>query len=441
MEFLILLILILFNGFLAMSELAVVSSRRARLQHLSEEGSQGAQAALELAQSPGRFLSTVQVGITLIGVLSGAFGSAALADDLSRQVEKISALEPYSQTISLAVIVTITTYLSLIIGELVPKQLAIQNPEKAAALVAPSMKSLSAVAAPVVSLLSVSSEFVLWLLGRSGQQEHSITEAEVLALIEQGTKVGVFETTEQEMIEGVLGLADQRVTELMTFRTEIIWLDTESSYEDIQTRIIENPFHFYPVCKGSIENVQGVVEAKDLLVHILSQVPFDLKSLIRQPIFVPESTRVAKVLDMFKAAHCEAALVIGEFGNIEGFVTIDDLVGEVFGEVDATEEPDIIQREDGSWLLDGMLPINELEEVLPDVEFPEAEEGVYLTLAGFVLHQLGRIPSSAEYFDWAGMRFEVMDMDGNRVDKVLVRQIPPANISSAESHAAPTQDD
>ncbi len=435
MEILILLALILLNGFLAMSELAVVSARQARLQHMAEEGKKGAQAALELADSPGRFLSTVQIGITLVGVLSGAFGSAALADDLSSQINQLSALQPYSETLSIAIIVSITTYLSLIIGELVPKQIAIQNPEKVAMLVAPSMKYLSAIGRPAVSLLSFSTEIVLRAMGKHGQKAESVTEAEVLALIEQGTEVGIFEATEQEMIEGVLGLADQRVREMMTFRTDIIWLDLDAPYEEIQKKIVENPYQFYPVGQGSIENIQGIVEAKDLLVQILSQSPFDLKSLVRQPIFVPASTRVAKVLDLFKSSHCEVAVVIGEFGSVEGLVTMDDLMGEVFGDLDI-EEPEAVQRDDGSWLLDGMLPIDELADVLPELEFPEEEKGIYLTLAGFVLHHLGRIPTASDYFDWAGKRFEVMDMDGRRIDKVLVRQL-----EVSQSHEGSTRDD
>ncbi len=433
MEVAILLVLIFFNGFLALSEIAVVSSRPTRLQHLADDGNTAAKTALELSASPGRFLSTVQVGITLIGVLSGAFGSAAIAGDLSAQIEKVDGLAAYSETIAIVVIVALTTYLSLIIGELVPKQLAIKNPEKFALLVAPPMKTLSWISTPAVNLLSLSSDFVLRLMGADAHQQDPVTEAEVLAMIEQGIASGVFEVSEHEIIENVLGLADQRVTEAMTFRTDIVWLEAEAPFEDIQRTIIENTYAFYPVCKGSVENILGVVRAKDLLVHLLSKQPFDLKSIMQPPLYVPESNRIAKVLALFKTSRTEIAFVIGEFGGIEGLVTMDDLIQEVFGDIDDIDDPEAVQRADGSWLLDGTLPFDELEDVLPEINLPDPKERDYETLAGFILTQLGRIPEAADFFEWQGLRFEVVDMDGRRIDKVLVSYKPSETPPSAAS--------
>lgn len=421
-ESLILLVLIFINGFLALSEIAVVSARRLRLQHMAEEGRAGAKTALELAESPSQFLSTVQVGITLIGVLAGAFGSAAIADDLAAQIEKIEILAPYSRSVAIGLIVMLTTYLSLIIGELVPKQLAIKNPEKFAMLVARPMKTLAWISTPAVKVLSASTDFILRVIGADEHQNEPVTEAEVLALIQQGIETGIFEETEHEMIEGVLGLADQRVTEVMTFRTEIVWLDVDAPFDEIKRKIVEQPYQFYPVCRESIENVLGVVRAKDLLVHLLNHQSFDLKVIMQPPLFVPESNRVAKVLEVFKTNHTEIALVVGEHGGVEGVVTIDDLMGEVFGALNL-EDPEAVLREDGSWLLDGMLPFDELEDILPEFPFPTPENRAYDTLAGFVLTQLGRIPDATDYFDQDGMRFEVMDMDGKRIDKVLVKRL------------------
>jgi len=427
-EILIILALILANGIFSMSEMAIVSARKARLQQLANQGSLNAQAALELAEAPNHFLSIVQVGITLINILNGVFGGATIAQRLEKYVELVPFLSDYSQTIAFGVVVLVITYLSLIVGELVPKRLALNNPEKIAAFIAIPMRALASLASPIVYMLSISTETVLQILGIRPSEEPQVTEEEIKILIEQGTEAGTFEAAEQDMVERVFRLGDRPVTFFMTPRPDIVWLDLDDSPEENRQKMSASNYSRYPVCQEGLDNVLGVIPVTDLLSRSLRNEPFDLTIGLRQPVFVPESTRGLKVLELFKQTVTHIALVVDEYGVIQGLVTLNDIMSEIVGDVPAQpgqEEPQAVQREDGSWLVDGMLPVEEFFELF-DVEELETEaRGNYQTLGGLVITNLGRIPTAADHFEWQGMRIEVMDMDGNRVDKVLV--VPHTN--------------
>jgi putative hemolysin len=423
LEGLVVVLLIFVNGIFALSEIAVVSARKTRLQQWADEGNARARAALELANNPNQFLATIQIGITLVGILAGAFGGATIATELAVILSDITWLAPYGHPLSLTLVVLVITYLSLIVGELVPKRLALNNPERMAMAIAAPMQGLSRVAYPAVHLLGLSTEFLLRALGMKPSAEPPVTEEEIRALIEQGTQAGMFEEAEQEMVERVFRLGDRRVSAVMTPRTEIVWLDREASALEIRRTITESAHSRFLVADGSLDNVLGVVHAKDLLAHILGEQVVNLEATLQQPLYVPESMRALKVLELFKQSGTHIALVIDEYGGIQGLVTPSDILEAIVGDLpEAGEqvEPLAVQRPDGSWLLDGMLPVDEFKDLFDLGELPGEDQGIYQTLAGFVIMQLGRIPAATDYFVWEGLKIEVVDMDGNRVDKVLV---------------------
>ncbi|MBW4560526.1 MAG: hemolysin family protein [Mojavia pulchra JT2-VF2] len=430
-EISIILVLIIANGVFSMSEMAIVSARKVRLQQLANQGDLKARAALKLAESPNQFFSTIQIGITLIGILTGAFGGATIGSKLAVYLKLVPFFAPYSEPISFGIVVVIITYLSLIVGELVPKRLALNNPEKIAAFVAIPMRALAALASPAVYLLSASTEMVLRGLGITASTEPQVTEEEIKILIEQGTEAGTFEEAEQDMVERVFRLGDRPVSSFMTPRPDIVWLDLEDTPEENRQKMVDSAYSRYPVCQEGLDNVLGVIPVTDLLARSFRGEPLDLTVGLRQPVFVPESTRGLKVLELFKQTITHMALVVDEYGVIQGLVTLNDIMSEIVGDVPAgpgQEEPQAVQREDGSWLLDGMLPVEEFLELFDMEEWQSEERGSYQTLGGFVITHLGRIPTAADHFEWQGMRFEVMDMDGNRVDKVLV--VPKADKST-----------
>ncbi|WP_071191960.1 hemolysin family protein [Trichormus sp. NMC-1] len=427
-EILIILVLIIANGLFSMSEMAVVSARKVRLQQLANQGDINARAALQLAESPNHFLSIVQVGITLINILNGVFGGATIAKRLEEYVKLVPVLANYSGAIAFGVVVLLITYFSLIVGELVPKRLALNNPEKIAALVAVPMRALASITSPIVYLLSASTDLVLRILGITPSTEPQVTEEEIKILIEQGTEAGTFEEAEQDMVERVFRLGDRPVSYLMTPRPDIVWLDLEDPPEENRQKMVESAYSRYPVCQEGLDNVLGVIPVTDLLARSFRGEPLDLTVGLRQPVFVPESTRGLKVLELFKQTITHMALVVDEYGVIQGLVTLNDIMSEIVGDVPAEpgqDQPEAVQREDGSWLVDGMLPIEEFLELFDLDELEPDERGSYQTLGGLVITHLGRIPAAADHFEWVGMRFEVMDMDGNRVDKVLV--VPKGN--------------
>lgn len=422
-EVLVVFLLILANAVFVMSELAIISARKVRLEHMADRGDAKARTALRLANDPNQFLSTVQIGITLLAILSGAFGETVFSKRLLPILALIPGLAPYKDAIASVLAVLIITYLTLIIGELVPKRVALNNPEPIAALVAIPMRMLAKITAPIVYLLSASTDMVVRLLGIRPSTEPLVTERDITALIEQGTEAGTFEAAEQDMVERVFRLGDRPVSALMTPRPDIVWLNLEDSFDINRQKMIGSGHSRLLVCQGELDNVLGVVQVTDLLSRCLASQPLDLTAMLRRPLFVPESMRGLKVLELFKQSGTHIVLVVDEYGVIQGLVTLNDILVEIVGDIPSVyhaEEPQVIRREDGSWLLDGMLSVEDFFELFNIDEFSEERRGNYHTMGGFVITQLGRIPMAADYFEWRGLRFEVMDMDGNRVDKVLV---------------------
>lgn len=422
-ELLIILLLTIANGVFAMAEAALISSRKARLQQRANSGDKRAAAALKLAENPSNFLATVQIGITLIGVLAGAFGGATIAESLAASFKENPTLAPYAEVLGFTLVVLITTYLSLIIGELVPKNLALNNPERVISAVAGPMSLISRLVAPLVHFLDGSTRLSLRLLGVRPSNEPNVTEEEIKVMIDQGAKTGHFEAAEADLVEGVFKLADVRITAIMTPRTEVTWLDIQDKPEQIYQKVKESGRSRFPVVEGSLDNVLGIVRAKDLLSQTLSGTPLDLRACLQPPLFVPETITALTMLNRFKEATSHIALVIDEYGGLRGIVTITDVLEEVVGGGYLSEEetdPPIVKRDDGSYLLDGMLSMDELSELLPDLELPPQDEREYETLGGYLMSQFGQIPQVGNHTASGTIRFEVVDMDGHRVDRVLV---------------------
>jgi putative hemolysin len=435
LEIAVVLALVLLNGFFAMSEIAVVSARPARLEALARKG-RGARLALGLARDPGRMLSTVQIGITLIGIVAGAFGGARLAEPLAAGIGRVPALAPFSAEIAYTLVVAAITYLSLIIGELVPKHLALRGPERVAALVAPTIELIARISTPAVWLLETSSRFVLRLLGSEVQPAETVTEEEVRALIAEGTRAGVFHRHEQEMIERVLRLADRPVRAIMTPRVELVWLDVEAGPDEIARIIRESGHSRFVVGKGSLDEVLGVVHVRGLLDVCLGGRALDLRAAVRPMPVVPDTMRVSRALEALRQARVSMALVVDEYGEVEGLVTAEDVLEALVGDMPEhrlDEEGAIVRRGDGSMLMDGMLAIDEVKLALGLDSVPEEE--TYHTLAGFVLAQLGRVPTEGESVAYGGWRFEVVDMDGRRIDKVLVCRLAAREEGSPAGNA------
>jgi len=435
-EILIVVLLILANSVFALSEMAVVSARKTRLQQRAEEGDKGAKAALALSEEPTRFLSTIQIGITTIGILSGAFGGATIAEEIAVAVDKVVWLAPYSEAIGVGIVVVVITYFSLIIGELVPKRIALNNAERIAAKVAAPMSVLARLATPVVSLLSFSTETVLRLLGIKPSSEPSVTEEEVKMMIYEGARVGVFEDTEQEIVERVFRLGDRRASSLMTYRTEVTFLDIDDPLDSNLDKIAASEHSRFPVCKGSPDEILGIVQVKDLFAQERRGQIVDLQAVIQPAEFVPEAMSALELLEHLREKKNHLALIIDEFGGITGLVTINDVLEAIVGDIptldDKVEEPDIVQREDGSYLLNGMLSNEELKDLLALEDLPDEENSGYETLGGMLMAEINRIPVAGDVVFWEDWRFEVVDMDGYRVDKVLV---------SSESKDSPREEE
>lgn len=405
-----------------MSELAIVSSRKVRLEQWAKEGNRRAKAALKLANNPNNFLATVQIGITLIGILSGAVGGATIAKRLEGGLKLVPVIAPYSETIGFGIVVAVITYLSLVIGELAPKRFALNHPEQIAITVAKPMQLLANLGTPLVIVLSSSTEALLKLLGIKATVEQPMSADEIKELIAQGAEAGMFEESEQEMVDRIFSLGDRRIKALMTPRTEIIWLDLDIPLEEIQQEVISSPYSRFPVARETLDECIGIVEIRDFLTAYLTGTEIDLEASIHTPLHVAESASALSVLELFKQTGNHIALVTDEYGGVEGLVTINDLLEAIVGNLpsqDQRDDPQITKREDGSWLVDGMLSIDEVKELLDVEEMPEEEDN-YHTVGGFMMTTLRRIPMSGEHFDWGGFQFEVVDMDGTRVDKVLI---------------------
>ena len=434
-EIVIILLLLLANGFFAMSEIAIISARKAHLQQLAKSGDAKARAALDLATNPDRFLATVQIGITLIGIFAGAFSGATIADRIGSYLGTFPLLAPYSKTIGVGIVVVSLTYVSLVIGELVPKRLALGNAERIAPSVASSMRTLSTIAGPIVHLLSASTNLIIKLLGAKSPPKPAITPEEIRVLVQIGRESGMFEESEQDMIEGVLRLDERPVAGFITPRKQIVWFDLNDAPKDILQKLEKSRHSRYPVMHGSLDTVLGIVRAKDILVQCLASRPLDLKAVLRPPLFIPETMSSLKALELLKEKGTHIALVIDEYGGIEGIVTHNDILEAIVGYIPSAGEPlqpQATRRDDGSWLVDGLLHIDELKEILELDKMPEGAYSVYHTVGGFVISQLRAIPTPGQSFQWEKLRFEVLDMDGRRVDKVLVTPIQERSAQEEE---------
>ncbi|GGD97422.1 hypothetical protein GCM10011390_15300 [Aureimonas endophytica] len=420
---LILIFLILLNGFFSMSELALVSAKRSRLQQLADEGSKRARTALRLTEDPTAFLSTVQVGITLVGIIAGAYGGSVFSEPLAAILETMPGITAASaNALAFAIVIVVITYLSLIFGELVPKGFALKRSEAIAVFVAPVMSGLATIGAPVVWLLTVSTVAVSRLFGTSTEESNMVTEEDVKAMIAEGTQTGVFEEKEREMLEGVLRIADRNVRSIMVPRPDADWLAMGDSADTILDEIREAGHSRFPVMGEDSDDIVGVVQAKDLLEQVRNNGRVDLSAAIREPLFVNETMPVLKLLERFRSANLHMAIVLDEYGSFEGIVTPTDILAAIGGSLPEGENEDysIVQRTDGSWLIDAGLPIDAVERTLAPLKFPKDRD--YETLAGFMLDRFGHIPDVGESTDWGDWRLEVVDLDGRRIDKILAER-------------------
>lgn len=432
MQIAFIILLIILNGLFSMSEMAVVASRKARLQRMIDEGRRGAKVALTLRTESARFLSTIQIGITTVAILSGAVGERLFIQPLSHWFSQFSWLAPYSQGLALTIIVVLISYFSIILGELVPKRLALRAPEKVASFMAQPMMWLTNGTKPLVFLLSTSSSFVLNLFRTHRDKEPPITDEEIKVLMQQGTEAGVFHKSEQEIVSNVLRLDEQLVGSIMTPRKDVCCIDLEDSEDELRQQIQESPFVRLVVCKGGLKHILGVLQTSELLKQIL---PKDSKTdniasllieLVKPPLYVLETMTITQLLEHFRKARMQFALIIDEYGELLGIVTLTDVLTGIIGNLPTENVPDAceaVEREDGSWLMDGSLNIERFKHVLNIAKLPDEDEGYFHTLAGFVLQRLGRIPNTSDYFECVGWRFEVVDMDKHRVDKVLVSKV------------------
>ena len=433
-ELLIIFLLIFANAMFVMSELAIVSARKVRLQQLANQGNTRAKAAFDLASSPTEFLGTVQVGITLVTIIAGAYGEQMI---YKRIYPLLNFIPLYQVQIVHVISVLIITFVAIVLGELVPKRLAVNHPETVTSVIALPLNNLVKITYPVVYLLNFFTDTIVRLLGIKPSTEPQITEEEIKVLIEQGTEEGTFEEVEQDMVERVFRLGDRPVSSFMTPRPEVIWLDLADSITQNREKIIENGYSRYPVCQEGIDNILGIIPVTNLLARSFTGEQMDLTVGLREPIFVPESTRGLKVLELFKQTVNHVALVVDEYGVIQGLVTLNDILIEIVGDVpsdEEEEEPQAVKRDDGSWLLDGMLTMDEFFELFDmEEEIESHSRDSYQTLGGLVMTHLGRIPAVTDSFEWKDMRFEVMNMDGNRVDKILVKILNRESIDLPQS--------
>ena len=427
----IIIILIILNGILSMSELAVVSSRKGKLQKMINEGKKHAQTVIDLNENPNQFLSTIQIGITLIGVLTGAFGGATLSTPLANV---ISPYVPYAESISVLIVVIVTSYLSLVIGELVPKRIALNSPERVAVKVAKSMKILSKICKPFVIILSKSTNAVLTILRINHKEDTSITEEEIELMIEESRVEGNIEKEEEDIIKRVFKLDEQKVDMIMTPRSEIIWIDLDDSPEENKKKIIESKRSIFPIAKGELDDFMGVVQSKDILAVLFENKEMNLEKIVKNPIVVPENLESLELLKQYKEnkEYVHMALIVDEFGSVSGLITLNDLLEGIVGDIpgiDETDDPIATQRADGTWLIDGRYQIDRFKELFDySEEFPDEKEDNFTTIAGFILSFCGKIPEEGEEFIWDRFSFEIVDMDGNKIDKLLITDLGPQEI-------------
>lgn len=429
MEIFVLAALILLNGLFAMSEIALVTARRARLQALVDSGDAGAAAAMALNEHPTRFMSTIQVGITSIGVLSGIVGEAALAEPLARWIEGFRLIQPETARIlATGLVVVMVTYFSIVFGELVPKRIGQLTPEKIARLVARPIRALAAVAHPFVRLLSASTDVLLRLLGARTKADTAVTEEEIHAMIEEGSESGVIDEQERAMVRNVFRLDDRQIASLMTPRSDIVYLDLDDGIDENLKKVVDSDHARFPVCRSGLREVMGVVSARQLLKQAVQGEKMSLDTAQQPAVFVPESLTGMELLENFRATSSHVALVVDEYGEVQGLVTPQDLFEAIAGEFKTPSPEDAwaVQRKDGSWLLDGLIPVPELKDRLELERVPEEDYGRYNTLSGMLMLLLGRVPHTADVAEWEGWRFEIVDMDYKRIDKVLATRLAVA---------------
>jgi len=433
---LVILFLILANGFLVMAQTALVAARKSQLQDWISRGNRRAKIALRLSGEPNRVLATIQATIRFLVIVSGVLAGRSLVLPFTDRLVEVPLIGTYGREVSPVIVVLVLSYFSLTVGELIPRRLASLYPDTIAVLVARPLELLTRIAWPITRLLEFSTELGSRLFGHETVSTPQITEDEIKTLVKQGTEAGVFEETEQDMVEAVLRLGDKRARSLMTPRTQIAWLDRDDSIERIREKIIASGHSCFPVATGSLDKVDGVVQSKDLLAHSLAGQGLDLGSLMQQPLFVPRTITALEILESFKNSGQHIALVVDEYGGIEGLLTHHDILEAIAGDIPfdgRPNDPKAVRRHDGSWLFDGMLSIDEFKEVFHLDDLPGEKRDAYQTLGGFLFTRMGRIPSVSEYFEWNGLRFEVVDMDGKRIDKILVAPL----LSDSEQSATP----
>ncbi|MDB5235613.1 MAG: hemolysin [Hymenobacter sp.] len=440
MEILIILLLAIMNGVFSMSEIALVSSRKSKLETEAQQGNARAQAALDLANEPNRFLSTVQIGITLIGILMGVFSGAGLTTTVQRWIGGIEPLRPYSHSIAVVLTVGLITYLSVVIGELLPKRIGLVNPEGIAKVMTRPMSILARVAAPFIWLLETSTDLLMRLLPIKPNENNAVTQDEIRSMVKEGATEGTIQEVEHDIVNNVFNLGERRVGSLMTARQDIVWLNLNDDVATNKQKVLSRVSSMYPLCQGTLDDMQGVVYLADLLQPSLDEQLARLPELKKDPLYLPTNSKAYQALEQFKEARMHQGIVVNEFGDVMGMVTINDLFDALVGDVPLPDEdePDIVQREDGSYLIDAQVPFAEFVErfAIPAAE----QEGLagFHTLGGFVLHILSAIPKPGEQFTWQGHQFEIIDIDKSRIDKILFREKAdaPAPVAGAESAKA-----
>lgn len=420
MEIIILLFLIFLNGLFSMSEIALVSARKARLEAMADKGDVQARKALELSKNPGLFLSAVQVGITLVAILTGVYSAERFSPHIRPFFEKFSFLEPYAGTISVIIIVIIVTFLTILFGELIPKRIGLLRAERIAKFIARPMNTFARLTHPLVWLLNQTSELFFRIFNITNLKEEAVTEEEIKTMIVEGTEAGTIAEEEQEIIERVFHLGDRNITSMMTHRSDIIWFNLDDNEEKIKEKILAEPHSVYPICDGSIDEIKGVVSIKDLYMtpdHRL------FKDIMKPALFVPENNSAYQVLEKFKQSGQHSCFIVDEYGSILGLITLNDILEAIVGDMPQPDVPDyeITKRDDGSYLVDAQIPFYEFLSYFDKADWLNEEEHEFDTLAGFILHELERIPKTGDRFEWKGFSFEIMDMDGHRIDKVMVK--------------------
>lgn len=419
MEIFILLLLILIHGLFNMSEIALVSARKTRLESLSNKGDEKAKKALDLIENPEKFLSTAQIGITLISILTGVYSGEKFGDDLKPFVEKFATLKPYADTIATSIVIVLVTFLSIIFGELIPKKLGMIRAEKISRIAAGPINTLSSISHPIVWLLSAITSLIFKIFGIKKPSDDAVTEEEIKAMITEGSEHGSIDEGEKEIIERVFHLGDRNITSLMTHRTDIVWLDMKDSVQDVKTKLNNIVFSTYPVCEGAVDEIKGLVYVKDLLKATPDTV---LETLIKPALFVPENNKAYQLLEKIKSSKIHTCFIVNEYGTLEGMITLNDIMEAIVGDVPqiGQDEYEIIKREDGSFLVDAQIQFYDFLSYFDKADWMNEGEQEFDTLAGFVLHELEHIPATGETFEWRDFAFEIIDMDGQRIDKILV---------------------